>query len=667
MALIEKSYEGKTVHVCAGLAAILLGMVLVGFGYRFCEGRWAAGAGYAALVALFAAMAWWRWQRVVDLAILNLPLWLILPMRLGLPNFSIVEVALLAAGFGGGIRIAREGRFRWYSTPIAPYMALFAALAVLSCVLYFVKWFIVLDPVFMRVLFHSLMSLVQIDQASPFHPLRGALTVIEGIVFFHVIVARVRDGGDVRRMIRLSIWPAVLVSLFGVFQYFTDWNKVDFEPWGHRVNSTFPDVNSLASFLVANLFLLMGLLSHGTSRKPRPMLWFALLSLTACFYLAHSRIAYGAAIVVLPLFFLLRGKTIAVEKPIVWLHKKRRFLAAVLVLSMITLGFVFLGMDWVHHNDLAWTRGSGMIPRALKGRLNIWRAAFYNTARSPWLGQGVGTFYNFLPWGWERDVAPGEWNWNPFMENAHNHFVQTTTEMGVIGLGFLLLILGLSLYQGLRALLIHGEDQRAMFAGLTCAVTAFLLTCLTGHPLLIPDINLWFWFAVALLFAPSATESAEFAIEQSRRKGLRRILLVALLAGVLLKSVDALERRVPVSIGYGFHDLENIAPYGYRYSFMWLKRHAVFRLYQQRPDVMFSLRNPRGQAFPITVFIRVNGEEIDRIELADAKWHACNYRLPDTIGTAIKVEIISDRDWSPPGDNRRLTVMLQSLVENSWW
>jgi len=665
MALIEKTYSGRPARVVALVTAAILAFWLGAF---FCRpeaiNRPVCVLGFA-LIALFAFLGWWRWRLALDLVLVNVPLWIMLPLRMGVLNFSLAEIALLATAVGGALRVAQTGRFRWYATPITPYLALMAVVAVLSSALFLVYWFDLLDPVFVRVLFRQLAGVFSIPDPSKYHTLRGALTLIEGFVLFHAVVARVRDVRDVRHLVQLSLLSATLVSLFGVCQCFTQWNRVDFQPWRERVNSTFPDVNSLASFLVANLFMLAPLLTLQRGRRPRGMAWWVLPAFFVCSYMAHSRAAFAALLLILPVYGLLQFGNRRLERPVVWLYRKRRFLAVACVLLFLTLGFVFTGLDWQYHTDLGWTRATGPVAKALKGRLNIWRGGLYNLAQAPWFGRGIGSYYLMLAWHWEAFPTAEEWNWNPIFENAHNYFIQMLVETGIVGGGLFLLIVALVLYQGLRAAVIHRGEERAILVGVLCGILAFLLTCLTGHPLLLVDVNLWFWFVVALLFVPHPAESAEFAQAQARPGGFRRFLLAAVIVAAAGQWVEAAKPHLPAFYGYGIHELEYVDAARGRYPFMWLEKRAICRLYQMHPDLEFCLRNPSGERQPITVTIRVNGRRIDHLRLADDRWRVCSYRLPETLHTAIKLEIRSDYEWTPPGERRRLSIQVQSLLDNS--
>jgi O-antigen ligase len=587
------------------------------------------------------------------------------PSQLGVENFSLVGVALVAGAAGGAVRVAQTGRFRWYATSVTPYMALLSLAAILSCLLFLSRFFIVVDEVFAGVMLHLLQGLPQIPKSSMYHTLRGLATLLGGFVFFHVVVARVRDTGDARRVLRLSLVSVLLVSLFGICQYYTDWWRIDFAPWARRVNATFEDVNSHGSFIVANLFLMTALLSLESGRRPRGLAWLVLPIVLVNLWLTQSRAAMGALVLTLPLFLVLRFGGLRLEKPTIWLYKRRRFLALCFVLTLLLLVFVFYGLDWVAHTDLEWTRSTGRIAQVLKGRFNIWRSALYNIAEAPWLGRGIGTFYVFLQWHWEYVGTEHAWNWNPLEENAHNYFLQMFAETGVVGGGLFLLVVALVFYQGLRAITMHQNDERVLFVAVFSGLAAFFLTCVTGHPLVIVDLNLWVWAIVALLFVPHPDESPEFARVEASRRGFRRFLLAAiLLAAVGVRWSDARAARRSVFQCYGFHAIEYLEREPRLYPFFWLERRAVCRIYQRYPDLTFSLRNELGANHPIAVTIRVNDRGIDTVHLDDRRWHRCSYRLPETTNTAIKLEILSDYEYSLPHDRRRLAVQIQSLLDN---
>jgi O-antigen ligase len=119
------------------------------------------------------------------------------------------------------------------------------------------------------------------------------------------------------------------------------------------------------------------------------------------------------------------------------------------------------------------------------------RAEFLETslrmwATSPVLGVGVGTYYErsgqFMPPGIAAIYG---------RENAHNYYLQTAAELGVIGLVLFLWWLGAALarlWQGAQ-----GRPRDGVLLAVSCACGAYLLTCVTGHPFLVVEAAVPFW------------------------------------------------------------------------------------------------------------------------------------------------------------------------------
>src|SRR5262249_51329506 len=86
--------------------------------------------------------------------------------------------------------------------------------------------------------------------------------------------------------------------------------------------------------------------------------------------------------------------------------------------------------------------------------------------------------------------------WSYGSENAHNNFLEITTETGIIGFFLYAAWFAGALTPPLRALGRNPRDWRLL--GCTAGVVAFLGTCLTGHPLLVPEVAAAFFFQAAL-------------------------------------------------------------------------------------------------------------------------------------------------------------------------
>lgn len=129
-------------------------------------------------------------------------------------------------------------------------------------------------------------------------------------------------------------------------------------------------------------------------------------------------------------------------------------------------------------------------------RMFMTRTALAMIASAPVVGVGPGLYASrsveFMP----EPAYP--WWISP--ENAHNNYLQIAAETGLVGV---LAICGVML--GLLIAARHSgasDDGRAVRA-VTLGLTAFLITCLGGHPLLVVPVAAMFWILVGVSLGAS--------------------------------------------------------------------------------------------------------------------------------------------------------------------
>ena len=124
--------------------------------------------------------------------------------------------------------------------------------------------------------------------------------------------------------------------------------------------------------------------------------------------------------------------------------------------------------------------------------MTFWRAALAMIKDSPFFGQGIGSFFWRLP----------AYSHHAFYENAHNYFLQTGAELGMVGLIAFLWLLVIILKSGV-SLFLQLKDRywKLVVGGLISGILGFLLTCLTDHPLVLLEMQFVFWSVTAILFA----------------------------------------------------------------------------------------------------------------------------------------------------------------------
>jgi hypothetical protein len=109
----------------------------------------------------------------------------------------------------------------------------------------------------------------------------------------------------------------------------------------------------------------------------------------------------------------------------------------------------------------------------------------------PYLGIGPGRYFRDSP-----NFLTPQLAFSYGSENAHNNYLQITTEEGIIGFFVYAAFFAGALGLAFRGLTRSPHDWRLL--GLTAGIVAFLGTCLTGHPLLVREVAAAFFLQLAL-------------------------------------------------------------------------------------------------------------------------------------------------------------------------
>jgi O-antigen ligase len=240
-----------------------------------------------------------------------------------------------------------------------------------------------------------------------------------------------------------------------------------------RISTAFPDVNAAGSYFAMAAVIAIGL---GCAATRIRWVWMgAAFLLSAALWLTGSRVALfavpitGAALLVMVVRARdgLRGRLLVI--------------VALVALALIGLGAAipFAVKDPVRLS----------MKQSMQDRWDLARAASAMAARHPVFGVGAGSFMarsgEFFTPGLRR-LFP--------RENAHNNFLQILAELGVVGFVPFLWILGgvaKRLWPG-----VTGNPVDWPLLGATGGVVAFVITWVSGHPLLIVEVSSVFWIAL---------------------------------------------------------------------------------------------------------------------------------------------------------------------------
>ncbi|MBN1868007.1 O-antigen ligase family protein [Candidatus Sumerlaeota bacterium] len=345
--------------------------------------------------------------------------------------------------------------------------------------------------------------------------LRAAFLPLILIGYYFLLVETLSHLPAQRRIVSLVLVVGVVVSLLGVLQYLgIDPLRYVEERATEKavVLSTLGNPNYVASFL-GPICLLAGILAVDERRgaaatTKRVLLAATLFLMLGCIVMAGARgvwlgltTAAGFLIVVLAL----RGRNIVSA---MWKYLGRVWMAA-LALALVLTGFLLVPNPLLKSRfDLARRLTSS---REIHTRLLYWAVAAEMIRDRPLLGIGYGRFSTTF---WHRAAEMTQRPENaPYREylmrtqtlppgEAHNEYIETAAEMGLIGLAAFLGMVCWFVLSALRPVFTRDSvsgPRRARILLLVAALIVILVDSLFSFPLQLPASGLLFWTLLAMI------------------------------------------------------------------------------------------------------------------------------------------------------------------------
>jgi O-antigen ligase len=222
----------------------------------------------------------------------------------------------------------------------------------------------------------------------------------------------------------------------------------------------------------------------------------------------------------------------------------------------------------------------------------------------PAFGLGVGQYQ-----AWSGRFSSPELREIYASENAHNNFAQVAGELGIIGLAAFLLVLGISLQYRARHDESAGPASRAVMLG----VIAFLITCLAGHPLLLPEVSYIFWGALAVAAAgvPALSQPG-----QATGRGMIAVGALVLLASVGPRVYDKMRVIDFSGVTYGLTNGR------------FAESHARVFVPDTAAQVTVPVRGRGASANdPLEVDISFDGRRVNTLTIVDRRWQSVHIPL----------------------------------------
>lgn len=511
------------------------------------------------------------------------------------------------------------------------------------------------------------------NQADPLWQINAALILLKGIVLFQMVELEITGPERWVVFSRTIYIQASCVAVFSLFQF------IDFKTNGVNflgLTSPFNDIHSYGSAVVLIFIVLVGFFLnslgkhkinkekiHGANKRELKMVLIALLVIIfffLCLY-SSSRVTWLAMGMLL---FIILAQTVKNKKVIVY--------AIVTLLVIFFAGSLFVPNLIKSDNPSLYRLGTLLNVKdltrdeALTVRYELWNRSLKMVKEYPFTGVGIGNVYRNIQSYKDRTV--GQWD----MENSHNYYLQLAAELGMPALILFICIL-LSLYSSPVNVTLRGKQN--LLEGISLrpfryGLGAYLLTMLTGHPLLLSSQQFLFWPVVAIISKGQLllghTQEKPFL----KAKILKKIGIISFFLYVFFFSANVYRQEpwtIPVT--YGFYSTEDWNGVSMR----WMSGKAEYYLPAERRRLLlkvvaqpFNSRKPEG----LTLTISINNSVVDRVHFLEGESKMLSYRVSSANGRDNKINLEVDRVFSPrkiglSQDFRLLGVAIGELDEQS--
>jgi O-antigen ligase len=318
--------------------------------------------------------------------------------------------------------------------------------------------------------------------------IKESLKWLELLLVYLVVVDLVRDRVAAAWLVAALLVAGVAEASVGAFQFATGSGPSTFEVEGSlRAFGNFEQPNPFAGYLTTGLPIAALMAAcRANSTRFRLLAVAASAALGAGVGLSQSRGAWlGAAVM-------------AISLAIVWSATTRRWLAPLGLAALGSLALAFLGVlppsildrvsQAVEYFGVFDVRGVEITSEnfAVLERMAHWQAGWYMFLDHPWLGVGAGNYPAAYP---DYYVA----SWIEALGHAHNYYLNTLAELGLIGGGVLLVVLSLAFRQLGHAVRRSGQTPalfwRAVLAGVVGALIVFCVHSLFDN-LFVHSVNI---------------------------------------------------------------------------------------------------------------------------------------------------------------------------------
>jgi O-antigen ligase len=433
-----------------------------------------------------------------------------------------------------------------------------------------------------------------------FPAITAGLRLLEGILLFGLAARASLTGERLRWFVSAVVGGATIAASMNVARLLQAaarrdafWSSLIDLSQRLRWNVHYGDFNAAGSYFVMALLFAVGLVL--STRRLQRFFWTVCSVLVAlALWLTSSRTAFLAG-------------AVAAAVPALLPHIATGRVRLVRAAAIAVVGLALLAGLAV---ALPWREGQVSPVVAADVRFGMWRTGARMVTTYPAFGVGVGQFTDRA--GEFTDPKLIEKLPGAAHENAHNNFLQIAAELGLTGIvAFTWLVAGglIGIARGAAAEGGRATDPTIRWA--LAGLIGFLVSCLAGHPLLVPESAFGFWIAFGALAGTAPRQESTASRQNWWIGGICLALLIALpwrLQGMLR---DANLEHV----GIGVSSMFQTAPDGTRY------REAKGSATLFVPVGAFKVSVNPQTAAPVRLELKLDGRVADVVSLAPGTWN----------------------------------------------
>lgn len=295
---------------------------------------------------------------------------------------------------------------------------------------------------------------------------------------FLLVLNSINSKYQFELILKVIFLSAVIISLVGISQYLFD---IELIRQAVSPASTFGNKNTASHFIVLTLPLGIGLFLYTTNQKEKYIYILGVLIILIYLFYTKTRagwLAVGVEFLVLLIFIIL-------DK----IKNKTNFKLKNQVPIFILLAFVLIAIANLTNKKIDFTANvssifsEATISEEGNARIQSWVNTLEIIKDNPIIGVGLGNWFINYPLYHNKAAQGRLFNENSQLRYAHNDYLETLAELGIIGFVLILWMLYLVLKCIYSVIFNNNNKQRFLILAITLALIGFAINANFSFPI----------------------------------------------------------------------------------------------------------------------------------------------------------------------------------------